>query len=103
MLSNAHGVAQKFCPKTRVTTSKSLRTPALEQYRRYNYLVVKVTDSWLSSHEFEPSTAKNLPCRGRRFTLNLPIKGSPVGVMGQLGEGVTVQVSFYSLDHGSKL
>ncbi|GFV82517.1 actin-binding LIM protein 1 [Trichonephila clavipes] len=26
-------------------------------------LVVKVTDSWLAYHEFEPSTAEDPPCR----------------------------------------
>ncbi|GFW91767.1 hypothetical protein TNCV_3400271 [Trichonephila clavipes] len=27
-------------------------------------LVVKVTDSWLACHEFEPSVTENPPCRG---------------------------------------
>ncbi|GFV19162.1 hypothetical protein TNCV_3223801 [Trichonephila clavipes] len=48
-------------------------------------LVVKVT--WLTCHEFEPSTAEDPPCRGGQCTLNLSrIKCPPVGVQWKLGE-----------------
>ncbi|GFU77571.1 hypothetical protein TNCV_3499431 [Trichonephila clavipes] len=29
--------------------------------------VVKVTDSWLACHEFEPSTTEDPPCRGAMY------------------------------------
>ncbi|GFX62474.1 hypothetical protein TNCV_413161 [Trichonephila clavipes] len=66
-------------------------------------LVVKVTDSWLAYHEFEPCTAENPLCR-RRCTLNMSmLKHAFVGAVWKLGEGVPAQVSSSSLDHGSKL
>ncbi|GFS84383.1 hypothetical protein TNCV_4605891 [Trichonephila clavipes] len=43
-------------------------------------LVVKVTDSWMACHEFEPCTAEDPPCRGGRCTLNMKrLKRPPVG------------------------
>ncbi|GFT70257.1 hypothetical protein TNCV_3457011 [Trichonephila clavipes] len=63
-------------------------------------LVLKVTDSWLVCHEFDPGTAKDPPCRGSRCTLNISrFKHSPVGVVWKLGE----RMSSSLLDHGSKL
>ncbi|GFU66953.1 hypothetical protein TNCV_4296051 [Trichonephila clavipes] len=45
-------------------------------------LVVEVTDLWLESHEFEPSSAEDPPCRGGRCTLNLSrLKHPPAGVV----------------------
>ncbi|GFX39658.1 hypothetical protein TNCV_2104021 [Trichonephila clavipes] len=66
-------------------------------------LAVKVTDSCLAYHGFEPGTAEGPPCRGGRYTLNLSmLKRPPVGVEWKLGKGVPSQVTS-SLDHGSKL
>ncbi|GFX98290.1 hypothetical protein TNCV_4909331 [Trichonephila clavipes] len=51
-------------------------------------LVVKVTVSWLTCYEFEPSTTENKPCRGGRCALNMSrLIRSPVGVVWKLGEG----------------
>ncbi|GFV32381.1 hypothetical protein TNCV_1676671 [Trichonephila clavipes] len=36
----------------------------LRMLRRRSSSVVKVTDSWLACHEFEPSTTDDPPCRG---------------------------------------
>ncbi|GFX19847.1 hypothetical protein TNCV_1434081 [Trichonephila clavipes] len=45
--------------------------------------VVKVTDSCLASHEFEPSSSEAPLCRGGRCALNmLRLKRPPVGVVG---------------------
>ncbi|GFV50223.1 hypothetical protein TNCV_621361 [Trichonephila clavipes] len=67
-------------------------------------VMVKVMDSWPACQEFEPSTAKDPPCRGSRCTLNISsLERRPVGVVCKLGEGLPAQVSFSSLDHGSKL
>ncbi|GFV81083.1 hypothetical protein TNCV_2270671 [Trichonephila clavipes] len=43
-------------------------------------LVVKVMDSWPTCHEFEPSTAEGLPCRGAMLHLSRVLKRPPVGV-----------------------
>ncbi|GFT85568.1 hypothetical protein TNCV_4252951 [Trichonephila clavipes] len=44
-------------------------------------LVIKVTDSWLACHQFEPSTSEDSPYRGDRCTLNLwKLKCPPVGM-----------------------
>ncbi|GFV54446.1 hypothetical protein TNCV_2865301 [Trichonephila clavipes] len=60
-------------------------------------LVVKVTDSWLACHEFQPSTAENPTCRGRG------LKCHPVGVMWKLGEEGNSSDASLPLAHGSKL
>ncbi|GFX33747.1 hypothetical protein TNCV_3961561 [Trichonephila clavipes] len=66
-------------------------------------LVVKITDFWLTSHEFEPSTAEDPPCREHKCTLNMSrLKRPPIGEVWKFGERVAVQVSSLSLDHGSK-
>ncbi|GFW78772.1 hypothetical protein TNCV_4261941 [Trichonephila clavipes] len=52
-------------------------------------LMVKVMDSWLSCHEFEPSTAEDPPCRGGRCTLNMSkFKRPTVGEEWKLGGGM---------------
>ncbi|GFY05689.1 hypothetical protein TNCV_4403561 [Trichonephila clavipes] len=53
-------------------------------------LVVKVTDSWPTCHEFEPSVTEDPPREeGGRCTLNVSgLKRTPVGVVWKLGEGV---------------
>ncbi|GFV69338.1 hypothetical protein TNCV_2943081 [Trichonephila clavipes] len=44
-------------------------------------LVVKVMDSWLACHEFEPGAAEDPPCKKDRYTLNLSgLKRPPIGV-----------------------
>ncbi|GFT12693.1 hypothetical protein TNCV_5094591 [Trichonephila clavipes] len=66
-------------------------------------LTVKVTDSWLACHEFEPGSSEDLPCRRGRCTLNMSwLVRPPVGIAWKYGEGAS-QVSSSSLDHGSKL
>ncbi|GFV94568.1 hypothetical protein TNCV_3826351 [Trichonephila clavipes] len=65
--------------------------------------MVKETDSWLACHEFEPSTADDLLCREDRCNLTLSrLKSPPIGVMWKFGEGVSAQVSYSLLEHGSK-
>ncbi|GFX32675.1 hypothetical protein TNCV_888131 [Trichonephila clavipes] len=56
--------------------------------------MVKVTDSWLMCHEFEPSAAEDLPCRGGRCSLNLSrLKRPPVGVVWKLGEEIIESIT----------
>ncbi|GFT91478.1 hypothetical protein TNCV_4286271 [Trichonephila clavipes] len=51
-------------------------------------LVVNVTDLWLVSLEFEPSTAKDPPCRGSRCMLSMSRLEHPaIGVMLKGGKG----------------
>ncbi|GFT30439.1 hypothetical protein TNCV_2377281 [Trichonephila clavipes] len=53
-------------------------------------LMDKVTDSWLTCHEFEPGTVEDSPFRGGRSTLNMwRLKRSPVGMVWKLGENVS--------------
>ncbi|GFV43584.1 hypothetical protein TNCV_1613581 [Trichonephila clavipes] len=52
-------------------------------------LVVKVTDSWLTCHELEPSTSEDPPCKGDHCLLNLSRLYPTVHVMWKLGEGDT--------------
>ncbi|GFV36118.1 hypothetical protein TNCV_4964661 [Trichonephila clavipes] len=67
-------------------------------------LMVMVTDSWLTYHEFEPCTAEDPPCRGKRCTLNTSrLKPPPVDAVWKSGERVPAQISSSSLDHESKL
>ncbi|GFW47519.1 hypothetical protein TNCV_3176831 [Trichonephila clavipes] len=67
--------------------------------------MVKVTDS---SHEYEPCTVEDPPCRGDRCTskmLSAPLKILPLvwcDVKVRRGR-VPAQVSSSSIDHGSKL
>ncbi|GFQ69152.1 hypothetical protein TNCT_74001 [Trichonephila clavata] len=50
-------------------------------------LVVKVKDSWLSSHEFNRSTTEDRPYRGGRCTLNLSkLKCLPIDVEVRSGD-----------------
>ncbi|GFS54181.1 hypothetical protein TNCV_2527181 [Trichonephila clavipes] len=66
--------------------------------------MVKVTDSRLGYHEFEPSAAEDPSCAGGSCTLKLSsLDRPPVGGMRKLGKMMTTQVSSSSLDHGSKL
>ncbi|GFW07854.1 hypothetical protein TNCV_3919871 [Trichonephila clavipes] len=67
------------------------------------FFQVKITDSWVACHEFEPCNAEDPPCRGGRSTFNLSrIKRPPVGGVWILGEGMPAQVSSSSLDQSSK-
>ncbi|GFT29138.1 hypothetical protein TNCV_3587491 [Trichonephila clavipes] len=76
----------------------------LKCQRGRGILVVKIMDSWLACHEFEPSTTEDPPGKGYRCTLNMSrFKRSLVGVLGKLGEEMPAQVSSSSLDYGSKL
>ncbi|GFX66669.1 hypothetical protein TNCV_1428351 [Trichonephila clavipes] len=43
----------------------------LNIHRGRDSLVVRVTDSWLASHEFEPSAVEDPPCRGGQCALIL--------------------------------
>ncbi|GFS84382.1 hypothetical protein TNCV_4605892 [Trichonephila clavipes] len=55
-------------------------------------LVVKVTDSWMACHEFEPCTAEDPPCRGGRCTLNMKrLKRPPVEEVSLVTAPVQVQ------------
>ncbi|GFX64789.1 hypothetical protein TNCV_4682641 [Trichonephila clavipes] len=65
-------------------------------------LVVKVTYSWLAYHEFEPSTAEILSCRGAMNVKSESSKRPLIGVVVRRWE-VQAQVSSSSLDYGSKL
>ncbi|GFX52567.1 hypothetical protein TNCV_4325831 [Trichonephila clavipes] len=56
-------------------------------------LVVKVTGSWLVCHEFDLCSAEDPPCRGDRFTLNLPwLTYPPVSVVWKLEGGARSDV-----------
>ncbi|GFW27657.1 hypothetical protein TNCV_765391 [Trichonephila clavipes] len=51
-------------------------------------LEVKVTDSWVGCHDFEPRVAVDWSCRGHQSMLNLSrFKRPPIGVMWKLREG----------------
>ncbi|GFX49727.1 hypothetical protein TNCV_3072801 [Trichonephila clavipes] len=66
--------------------------------------MVKVTESRLACHEFQPRTAEDPPCRGGRCVLNMSrLKRPPVGGLWKLSERMSAQVSSLSLDHSSKL
>ncbi|GFY16592.1 hypothetical protein TNCV_2787191 [Trichonephila clavipes] len=68
-------------------------------------LVVKVTDSWMACHEFEPSPAVDPSCRGGEAMHVKSIDAqtsSRDGVVWKFGEGVPAHVSSSSLDRGSK-
>ncbi|GFW72855.1 hypothetical protein TNCV_1266981 [Trichonephila clavipes] len=67
-------------------------------------LMVKITDSWLSCHEFEPSTTKDPPCREAMRVKS--VESSNVLLLvwyGSWERDVPVQVSSSSLGYGSKL
>ncbi|GFW97413.1 hypothetical protein TNCV_4990901 [Trichonephila clavipes] len=71
-------------------------------------LVVKVTDSWLACHEFEPSTAEGAcsVMQRERCTLNMwKLKCPSIGVVRKLGgkRCLCLGVTSSSLGHGSKL
>ncbi|GFT76869.1 hypothetical protein TNCV_4931631 [Trichonephila clavipes] len=70
----------------------------------YFWKLKVTTDSCLVSQEFEFSAAKDLPCKGGRYTLNL-LKAHAYShwcgveaIRGSSSSGVSS-----SLDHGSKL
>ncbi|GFU66687.1 hypothetical protein TNCV_3111711 [Trichonephila clavipes] len=53
-----------------------------EPYGGHGSPVIRVMDSWLACHDFEPSTAEDPPCRGCRCMLNMSrLKYSPIGVV----------------------
>ncbi|GFY19252.1 uncharacterized protein TNCV_4226161 [Trichonephila clavipes] len=59
-------------------------------------LVVKIADSWLACHEFDPGTAEDPPCRGGRYTLNISkLKRPSVDVVWKLN---TEEVWLYYYD-----
>ncbi|GFV21248.1 hypothetical protein TNCV_183991 [Trichonephila clavipes] len=85
---------------------KSVTTlDSTERWRGRGSLVVKVMDSWPpASREFKPSTAEDPLCRGGHWTLNIwKLKRPPFGVVGKLGEGITVYMSSSLLNSGSKM
>ncbi|GFY17902.1 hypothetical protein TNCV_3383951 [Trichonephila clavipes] len=53
-----------------VTRSPSFLLHGVGDRNDCGNLVVKVTDSLLACHEFEPCTTEDQPCRGGRCTLN---------------------------------
>ncbi|GFY04429.1 uncharacterized protein TNCV_4415171 [Trichonephila clavipes] len=57
----SHGRKQRYGTPKFVSIFR-LRVPY--SYRGRGSLVVKVTDSWSTCHEFEPNTAEDPPCRG---------------------------------------
>ncbi|GFT34049.1 hypothetical protein TNCV_4384961 [Trichonephila clavipes] len=62
-------------------------------HTRHGSPVVKVTDSQLACHEFDPSTTEDPPCKEDRCTLNMSkLKCNSVGVVWKLGEEVPAQV-----------
>ncbi|GFV60808.1 hypothetical protein TNCV_954281 [Trichonephila clavipes] len=67
--------------------------------------VVKITNSRLECHDIKPLSAEDPPCRGVECTLNMSrLKRPTVDVVWKVGEeGANTQVSFSSLDQGSKL
>ncbi|GFX55470.1 hypothetical protein TNCV_267581 [Trichonephila clavipes] len=70
------------------------------KYRGRGSLVVKVTDSWLSFHEFESSTTEDPLCRGGCTLDQLRLKRLTVRLVWKLGETVSSQMSSLSLDPG---
>ncbi|PRD35560.1 UNVERIFIED_CONTAM: hypothetical protein NCL1_11237 [Trichonephila clavipes] len=56
--------------------------------------------SWLSCHEFEPSTTKAPPCRSRCTLNQSRAQMSSRWCGGVARRGVPAQVSSSSLDHG---
>ncbi|GFT84695.1 hypothetical protein TNCV_2767121 [Trichonephila clavipes] len=69
-----------------------------KKLRDHGSLVVKVTDSWPTCHEFEPSTTEDPSCSGR-WTVEAETSSRWCG----MEDGVPAQVSFSSLDPSSKL
>ncbi|GFW48383.1 hypothetical protein TNCV_1109461 [Trichonephila clavipes] len=55
-------------------------------------VVVKVTDSWLACHKFEPNTTEDPPCSGAMHVKSRDLKRPPVGVVWKLGEGASLGV-----------
>ncbi|GFV22320.1 hypothetical protein TNCV_3923801 [Trichonephila clavipes] len=65
---------------------------------------VKVMNSWLACHEFEPSTTENPPCWEAMHVKTVESSNVLLLVRWKLGErGEPSQMSSSSLDHGSKL
>ncbi|GFT23171.1 hypothetical protein TNCV_1858891 [Trichonephila clavipes] len=82
--------------------SEFLNIPArMEDFQKIcggGSLVAKVTDSWQACHDFEPSTAEDLPCKGEMHVKSVESSNALPLVW-----RVAAQVSSSSLDHGSKL
>ncbi|GFW49961.1 RNase H domain-containing protein [Trichonephila clavipes] len=82
-------VPRKFGDLLRPVPEMSLNWYCPSQLSDCGILVVKVTDSWLACHEFEPVTAEDPPYSGGRCTLNMSqLKRPPVDVVGLLGNEV---------------
>ncbi|GFV58746.1 hypothetical protein TNCV_3730841 [Trichonephila clavipes] len=62
------GIERIFCKENRemflVPGKSSLYRKIRNKEDGRDSLVVKVTESWLACHEFEPSAAEDPPCRG---------------------------------------
>ncbi|GFV22651.1 hypothetical protein TNCV_2078411 [Trichonephila clavipes] len=72
-------VVSKLDPKAR-----NYNRGIADRPRGRGSLVVKVTDSWLVCYGFQPSTAKDPPCRGGRCTLNVSrLKRTTIGVVSE--------------------
>ncbi|GFT17299.1 uncharacterized protein TNCV_4806151 [Trichonephila clavipes] len=97
------GLKDLRCINPSTPLSSGTRSRTYETSGDCGSLVVKVTDSRMACHEFEPGTAEDPLYKGDRCTLMSKLKCTPVGVVWKLGEGVTVHVLSTSLDHGSKL
>ncbi|GFT84034.1 hypothetical protein TNCV_1149321 [Trichonephila clavipes] len=88
-----------------ILTSVTLRPFGYASNCGHGSLVVKVTDSWLVCHEFEPSTVQDSSCRGMPMHVEYGearMSSYWCGVEVRRG-GVPAQVSSSPLDHGSKL
>ncbi|GFY10671.1 hypothetical protein TNCV_2194921 [Trichonephila clavipes] len=65
-------------------------------------LVVKVTDSCPTCHEFQPSTSEDPPCRGVMHVKSIEDQTSTRWCSVEVRRGVPAQVSSSSLEHCSK-
>ncbi|GFU01660.1 hypothetical protein TNCV_1522011 [Trichonephila clavipes] len=66
--------------------------------------MVKVSNSWLARHEFEPRTAEDPPYREAMHVKSVESSNIlPLVWLGNKERGVSAQVSSSSLDHGLKL
>ncbi|GFT63673.1 hypothetical protein TNCV_871021 [Trichonephila clavipes] len=72
VLGNLQMPKKQTCSRVRLMsvtnpdTTSGVEIDLAETYSGYSSLVVKVTDSWLACHEFEPSIAEEPPFRGSR-------------------------------------